>query len=170
MQQQGFTLVELVVTMAVLVTVSMLAVPAFQSAVGNAQIRTVAESISQGLQQARVEAIKRNTKIKFTLDTNSSWQFGCDAITTACPEVISKKAASEGASAAVTVTADNYTAVFTGFGTRDPALQAGLSSVDVSHQAVGEQERRALRILLAAGGYARICDPAVTATGDARAC
>lgn len=170
LRQQGFTLIELVVTIVVLMAVSMLAVPAFQSAIGNSQIRTVTESINNGLQQARMEAIKRNSKIKFTLQTNSAWQLGCETITTACPGVISKKSASEGASANISVTADNYTAVFTSFGTRDPAIQAGLSRVDVTNSQVNSTDRRALRILLAAGGYSRVCDPAVTITGDSRTC
>ena len=41
MQQQGFSLIELVVTIVVLVSVSLVAIPAFQTAMGNAQIRTV---------------------------------------------------------------------------------------------------------------------------------
>lgn len=80
------------------------------------------------------------------------------------------ESASEGASDNIAVTADHYTAVFTGFGTRDPATDAGLSRVDVSHAQVNEQERRQLRILLTAGGHARVCDPAVTTAGDTRAC
>lgn len=92
MNQRGFTLVELVVTMVVLLAVAMLAAPAFQTAIGNAKIRTVAESIHNGLQQARMEAIKRNAKIRFTLSTSSAWQFGCEIETAMCPALISRKA------------------------------------------------------------------------------
>lgn len=170
MQVRGFTLIELVVTIVVLMAVSMLAIPAFQSSIGNSQIRTVAESIKNGLQQARVEAIKRNSKIKFTLQTNSAWQFGCEVVTPNCPADISKKNATEGSSADIAVTADKYTAVFTSFGTRDPSLLEGLSRVDITHSQIASGERRALRVLLAAGGYTRICDPAVAIVGDARTC
>lgn len=169
MQQQGFTLIELVVTVVVMMAVSMLAIPAFQSSIGNSQIRAVAESIKNGLQQARAEAIKRNANIRFILQNDSSWQLGCQTVTAACPAVISRKSASEGSSANITVTADNNTAVFTSFGTRDPAIQAGLSRVDVTNPQVNSTERRALRILLAAGGYTKLCDPSVAA-GDVRAC
>jgi type IV fimbrial biogenesis protein FimT len=170
MSQRGFTLIELVVTIVVLMAVSMLAVPAFQTAIGNSQIRTVAESIKNGLQQARVEAIKRNTRIRFTLQSDSSWQLGCETVTSNCPAVISRKNATEGSSGNISITADNNIAVFTSFGTRDPAIQSGLSRVDISNQSVNDNERRALRIVLAAGGFARLCDPAVTAEGDVRAC
>lgn len=177
MQQQGFSLIELVVTVVVLMTVSVFAIPAFQASIGNSQIRTVTESIKNGLQQARVEAIKRNARIRFTLQANGSWQLGCvnqvmaaDVASVACPAIISQKSASEGSSANVTIVADNPSVVFTGFGARDPAVANGLSRVDVSNNQVDQDERRALRVMLAAGGHARVCDPAVTAVGDIRRC
>lgn len=170
MSQQGFSLIEVVVTVVVLVSVSMVAIPAFQTAMGNAQVRTVAESIHNGLQQARMEAIKRNTKIKFTLDATSAWQLGCDVVTATCPALVSQKSASEGASQNITVTADAFATTFTSFGTRDPALATAMSQVNVSNTAVDSRERKALRILLSAGGYARVCDPAVTTAGDPRKC
>ncbi|MFD1122574.1 GspH/FimT family pseudopilin [Methylophilus flavus] len=172
MQQQGFSLIELVVTVVVMMAVSMFAIPAFQSSIGNSQIRTVTESIKNGLQQARVEAIKRNTRIRFTLQANGAWELGCvapaDAV--ACPAIISQKSASEGSSANVAIIADYPSAVFTGFGTRDPGVANGLSRVDVSSIQVARAERRDLRIILAAGGHARVCDPAVNAVGDIRKC
>jgi len=170
MQQKGFTLVELVVTMVVLVSVSTIAIPAFQTSIGNAQIRTVAESIHSGLQQARMEAIKRNARVKFTLQTNSAWQIGCVTEATGCPSLITQKAATEGSSSNTTVSADNSTAVFSGFGTRDPATPVGLTVVNITNAQVRAEERRALRVLLAAGGNVRVCDPAVTTVGDSRAC
>ena len=178
MQQQGFSLIELVVTVVVLMTVSVFAIPAFQTSIGNSQIRTVTESIKNGLQQARVEAIKRNARIRFTLQENGAWQLGCvaapdapaAAAAPACPVIISQKSASEGSSANVTIVADNPSVVFSGFGTRDPGVANGLSRVDVSSIQVAQDERRALRIILAAGGHARVCDPAVNVAGDNRRC
>ncbi|HSH88263.1 MAG TPA: GspH/FimT family pseudopilin [Methylophilus sp.] len=179
MQQQGFSLIELVVTVVVLMTVSVFAIPAFQTSIGNSQIRTVTESIKNGLQQARVEAIKRNARIRFTLQENGAWELGCvaapvgaaaAAAVPACPAIISQKSAYEGSSANVTIVADNPSVVFSGFGTRDPGVANGLSRVDVSSIQVAQDERRALRIILAAGGHARVCDPAVNVTGDNRRC
>lgn len=170
MPQKGFTLIELVVTIVVLMAVSTIAIPAFQSSIGNAQIRTVAESIRNGLQQARAEAIKRNTRIKFTLQSNSAWQFGCMTEASGCPALIVQKSAKEGSSDNITLSADSYTAVFSSFGTRDPATAAGLTVVNISNSQVSSNELRALRVVLNAGGNSRMCDPAVTETGDPRAC
>jgi type IV fimbrial biogenesis protein FimT len=177
MQSRGFTLIELVVTLVVLMTVSMLAIPAFQSSIGNSQIRTVTESIKSGLQQARTEAIKRNARVRFTLQSNGAWQIGCEAAlvsaesaSSACPKVITQKSGSEGSSSNITVTADNTTVVFNGFGSRDPAVANGLARVDVTNSGVNQSERKALSIVLAAGGFARVCDPSVTENGDERKC
>lgn len=170
MQQKGFTLIELVVTMVVLVAVSTIAIPAFQTSIGNAQIRTVAESIRAGLQQARAEAIKRNARVKFTLQTNSAWQIGCVTEATGCPAVIAKKAATEGTSSNTTVSVDSDTAVFSSFGTRDPASAVGLTVVNITNSQVSSDEQRALRVVLAAGGNSRVCDPLVKEAGDSRAC
>lgn len=170
MLQKGFTLIELVVTMVVLVTVSSIAIPAFQTSIGNAQIRTVAESIRAGLQQARAEAIKRNAKVKFTLQTNSAWQIGCVTESANCPALITQKKAVEGSSANTTVSADNNTAVFGSFGTRDPATATALTVVNVTNSQVNATERKALRVILGAGGNVKVCDPSVTVEGDSRAC
>lgn len=170
MQQKGFSLIELVVAMVVLVAVSSIAIPAFQTSVGNAQIRTVAESIRSGLQQARAEAIKRNTSIKFTLQTNSAWQIGCVTETANCPVLITQKKAVEGSSTNTTVSADNNTAVFGSFGTRDPATPVALTVVNVTNSQVNSSERKALRVILSAGGNVKVCDPSVTVEGDSRAC
>lgn len=170
MRQQGFTLVELVVAMAVLIALATVAIPAFQTSIGNAQIRTVAESIHSGLQQARMEAIKRNARVKFTLQTNSAWQIGCVTVVTGCPALITQRSATEGSSTNTAVSADNYTAVFSSFGTRDPATAVGLTVVNVTNTQVKSEERRALRVVLAAGGNVKVCDPAVSTVGDPRAC
>jgi type IV fimbrial biogenesis protein FimT len=169
MHSRGFSLIELIITIVVLMSVSMLAIPAFQSSIGNSQIRTVAESIKNGLQQARMEAIKRNTRIKFTLGADSSWQFGCEVVTAICPATIARKSASEGSSGGISVVADSRTAIFNGFGSREPIVQARLARVDVTNSQVNQNERRALSVLLNAGGNTKLCDPKAP-IGDIRAC
>lgn len=156
--------------MVVLIAASSIAIPAFQTAVGNAQVRTVAESIRDGLQLARAEAIKRNARVKFTLQSTSAWQIGCVTPATSCPATISQKSASEGSSGHINVTANNFTAVFSGFGTRDPASQTGLTIVNITNTQVKSEELKALRVTLGAGGNVKVCDPAVSIVGDPRAC
>jgi type IV fimbrial biogenesis protein FimT len=168
-KQQGFSLVELMIGVTVLVTLTSLAIPSFKSSIGNAEIRTVAESVKNGLQLARLEAIKRNTEIKFTLTTDTAWEYGCNTASSTCPAKINSKNAKEGASSniSLTITTGN-TVIFNSLGLRD--TESTISRVDISNTNLTTTERKPLRITVSAGGSAKVCDPAVTATGDPRKC
>jgi type IV fimbrial biogenesis protein FimT len=61
----GFSLIELMIVVSIIIITSSIAVPSFKAWIQNTQIRTAAESIHGGLQKARTEALKRNTNIFF---------------------------------------------------------------------------------------------------------
>lgn len=168
--QHGYSLVELVVGMAVLVGLAMLAIPAFNTSIANSQIRTIAESIHNGLQLARMEAIKRNTKIKFTLSSDSSWQYGCAVVATSCPAIVGSKSGGEGSGSGIVVSFNANNVTFSSFGSRDLSASSSLSVVNISNNNTSSSEQRALRVVLSAGGIARVCDPAVATAGDPRKC
>lgn len=65
----GFSLVELMVGVSILAVLLALALPSFSEWIRNNQVRTVAESLREGLQLARSEAIKRNTRVRLQLVT-----------------------------------------------------------------------------------------------------
>ena len=67
--QQGFTVIEMTVVMVVLALMLALAVPNVGGWLRNIRIRNQAESIQNGLQQARAEAVRRNTPVSFWLVT-----------------------------------------------------------------------------------------------------
>jgi type IV fimbrial biogenesis protein FimT len=62
---RGFTLIELMVTLAVIVVLLLIAVPSFQSFRQRAALRGSAEEAMSMWQQARFEAAKRNSMVKF---------------------------------------------------------------------------------------------------------
>jgi type IV fimbrial biogenesis protein FimT len=64
---RGFSLVELIVGMAILGVLLAIAMPAFSNWLRNARVRTAAESVQNGLQLARAEAVRRNTTMRFQL-------------------------------------------------------------------------------------------------------
>lgn len=173
--QAGFTLIEMMIVVAVMGIVIAIALPSLNVMIANTQIRSVAESVRNGLQVARTEAVKRNESVRFTLNANSSWQIGCVTVVADldgdgqadCPAVITQKGVREGGGNAVTVVGAGQ-ATFTSLGTL-AALPAPLAQVDITstNTAIGT---RPLRITLGAGGNARMCDPSIVAVGDARAC
>lgn len=63
----GFTLVELMVTLAVLAIVLAAAMPSFSGMMQNSRIGNAARGYQVGLQTARTEAIRRNVPVDFVL-------------------------------------------------------------------------------------------------------
>lgn len=121
----GFTLVELMIGITILAILLGIAVPNFQTWFQNIQIRNAAESITNGLQRARAEAVTRNTTVRFQFTNNLSatcalstistnWVVSQDnpvnscnsaASDTVAPRLIQTRAASEGSLNAVVATA-----------------------------------------------------------------
>ena len=64
----GFTLVELMIGLAIAGLLLMLALPSFSLWIADAQIGNAAESIASGLRYAQAEAIKQNSQVEFLVD------------------------------------------------------------------------------------------------------
>lgn len=162
----GFSLVELMIGVAILAILAGLAMPNFQTWIQNSQIRNAAESITNGLQRARAEAVARNANVTFALGADSSWTIS--VVTPA--SVIESRSANEGSKnvtrtelpvGATTITFNNFGGVVANV----PA-SASLTQVDLA--AVGGTQN--LRVTIGVGGNARMCDPNLAAGSSPRAC
>jgi type IV fimbrial biogenesis protein FimT len=166
---KGFSLIEMMVAIAIIGIALSIAVPSFTDFIGNTRIRTVAESLRNGLQLARAEAVKRNAIVIFTLNDDTSWNVGCAVVTATCPATIQAKSAKEGSSDAITLTLTGNNIVrFTSLGTMDPSVVGQLTQVDIDNSELSSSKD--LRITIGAGGSVRMCDPNISATTDARYC
>lgn len=67
---QGVTLIEVLISLALMTLLLALAAPSYQEWIQKAQIRAQGESIVNGVQLARSEALKRNTTVHFRLVTD----------------------------------------------------------------------------------------------------
>jgi len=83
----GFTLVELIVAVSVLVILVTVAVPSFQSSLDKRRLIGAAEQVYSDVQWARGEAVRLNKKIVLTFKNSgtTNWCYGMhDAITPTC--------------------------------------------------------------------------------------
>jgi len=164
-QSFGFSLIELMVGIAILAILLSIAVPSFQAMIINSQVRNASESIANGLQKARAEAVARNANVSFVLGaaaagTYTSWTVNQVSDGT----VIESRNSNEG-SAKVTRTvapANATTVTFNSFGRVvdvTPLTRVDLTATDST---------KSLRVTIGVGGNIRMCDPSVTS--DARGC
>ena len=169
--QIGLTLIELMVTIAIASILMMLAVPSFKNLLANYQIRTAAQAMHDGLQLARVEAIRRNERVIFTKDAQSGWTITVESDSS----VVQARPHTEGSSAVtVTVTPSAATKVtFDGLGRVKPNTGATASItqlvMDVPTTMLAAADSKELRITVSTGGAVRLCDPNA-ATGTATSC
>ncbi len=73
---QGFTLIELIVTLIIIVILTLVAIPLFTSLIQEHRVIGQAENLYYSLQYARSEAVKRNATIYVSFSTGSSWCYG----------------------------------------------------------------------------------------------
>lgn len=72
----GFTIIELIVALAILAILVGLATPSFQRAIAQQRLRGVADEIRMALTLARSEAIKRNASVSILPQASGDWGAG----------------------------------------------------------------------------------------------
>lgn len=191
MRQRGFTIIEAVITITVAGLLVAAALPSAGAWIRNSRIRTAAESISNGLQQARNEAVRRNQSVSFYLvsdadpvsmtdacalsSTSSGWVIGINSPAGRCATdrdaFVAVRPAGDGASGLSVAALDNTaaaatTVTFNGFG--QISNPSAISCIKVRNTMAADS--RPLLIAVNPGGQVRMCDPAVTDANDPRKC
>lgn len=182
--------------LAIIASLFGLAAPSFRDWIQSSQIRTAAESIRNGLQLARAEAVRRNTTVGFSFTTtldgscalstaDSNWivsmgnptadlpgNCGNAPSDTGTPRIIQSRAAAEGSSNVV-IAADRSNIIFNGLGRIVPVPGSDIN-IDISNPVGGTCANvggpmRCLRVAVSLAGQVRLCDPG-RATGDPQGC
>lgn len=172
-KSSGFTLIELMVVVAVIGILAAFSLPSYTQMIQNTRIKTAAESIQNGLQVARAEAVKRNQPVQFDLrGSDSAWTICVAPASGACPatdnaSTIQSRGAGEGSSTDIDVAVNNAGPyVFNSLGVPAPT-----ANFTIDNTAISENDSRELRVVLGAGGSVRVCDPNLNAAGtDPRRC
>ena len=163
--QRGFSLIELMITLAIVAILATVAAPSFKVILANAQIRTASQALQDGLQLARVEAIRRNARVIFTIGTQSTWTVSVESDTS----TVQTRPYTEGSAAAtVAVTPAGATQVtFDGLGRVKANADASSSitqlDIDVPTTLIPASASREQRVTITSGGAIRLCDPNVIA-------
>jgi len=196
---RGMTIIELMIGLAIVAIVLFVAVPAFTIFLQNQQIKNAAQTVMQGLNTARAEAIRRNQTVRFQFVSNLT--AGCALSTSSlawvvslanpagnceatpgdmgtAAQIIEKRSATEGTRNVVVAATGGDTVTFSGLGRLSGG---GMTQIDFSnstgtceHLDATNGTMRCMRVQIAPGGEARMCDPKVVAPTppaiDPRAC
>lgn len=158
----GFTLLELLVGIGIIAFLLLMAMPSIQVFLLDTKIRAAAQAYYDGAQQARSEALRRNTDVSISLsDSNRGWSIatGGTTILVKAPE----------SAARLTVTALATEVTFNGLGNASAANTVKFMPGAAS-QCLASGPQRCLQVQVSQGGQVRLCDPSITTAGDNRKC
>lgn len=191
---RGFTLVEMVVVLAVFGLLLMAAVPSFSSYAANNNLRNTAELFYSAAQKARAEAIRRNDTIELVLTNDTPPASGAANVGTAvmslvesangtnwvirapnalgADRLIDSKVATELGGGTITLNAGGTTKIqFNGMGETTSA-----STVMVQFRHASQNTDcllsggvRCINVRISGGGKVRLCEPNQPTT-DNRSC
>jgi len=196
LRQRGFTLVELMISIALLGLLMALAAPSFSTWIRNSQVRSMSQTLANGVRVAQSEAVRRNRQVVFFLtnaqpglaataaENGVNWVIRWiplpgDTVTAAAPanEPFVEGGAISDVGGGVGVTGP-AAICFNAQGRRVAATAAttgvtgAVCTVDAdeplaSYVVERAGASRALRVTVSLGGQVRMCDPARTLSADA---
>jgi type IV fimbrial biogenesis protein FimT len=191
MRARGFTMVEIMVALAIVAMLLMFAAPNAATWIQNTRLRSAAESVASCLQTARLEAIKRNTVVscQMTDTTSSAWNVCLyDAVNNVClaaQPVLANRDKSEDngittlgldttASPSATALAPGNnvpgSTTFDSFGRLAATAPNNAMRVDIRNVQLAAADERRLVIYISLGGQIHMCDPKVPFATNPQGC
>lgn len=163
---RGFTIVELLVTIAIFALLAAMAVPTLRSVMANTRIRAAGQSLQNGLAMARNEAVRLNTQVEFVMTANG-WSIQRVSDGGLLQQASGKERASGITLARTPAASDRVT--FDAFGrvlAVNPTTSTNtITQVDIRATSTsGLSGHRPLRVELSPSGVARVCDPSAAST------
>jgi type IV fimbrial biogenesis protein FimT len=184
--RQGFSVIELMIGLVVLVILVSIGAPAFSTFLNNNQIRTATNAIQTGLQLARAEAVSRNATVFFSLTdgvtntcglstSGSTWVVSLanptgrcgDTLNTNPTQIIQIRPGAETRKAVITSNRSQIS--FNGLGRASAAIDMCIGLTADEGECAGVGDERRLRMTVAVSGQIRSCNPALSSS-DPQGC
>jgi type IV fimbrial biogenesis protein FimT len=181
-RKEGFTLIELMVALAIFGFLLVLAGPQLALLLGNAQIRNATDALVNGVQQAQATAIRGNTLARLVVDPTTQtggWRIlmTLDGLESSPPNPIQVYALADGApKASITpLPPDARQITFDGFGRVVPNVDgtSTLTCLKVDNVGFAAGTARRLNVAITDQGLnvgTKICDPDPNVAGQPQAC
>lgn len=170
-RQKGMTFIELMTTLSITSVLAAVATPSFTGFLRNTEVRGSSESMLQGLQFARTEAIRRNRQICFDWSgTGTGWVVASSCVnapgSVPADQIIQSQPNREGSIVSVVALspAGSQRVTFNGYGRVTPNVTGGASITQIDITSTAARIQR--RILVSAGdssGRVFVCDPSAAA-------
>jgi type IV fimbrial biogenesis protein FimT len=179
--QRGFTLIELMISLALFALLLALAIPTYVNFLANSQVRNAAESMLNGVLLAQTAAVNGNTQVQLVVTpgtgAGTGWQIAYvnpDTSVGPGPQPPAPYALVDGSpQAAIATTPANATEItFDAFGRiiPNPDTSQTISCINVTNAQLAAS--RALRVVVSNANQTtgtKLCDPAVAVT-EPQAC
>jgi type IV fimbrial biogenesis protein FimT len=199
MRQRGFSLIELMVAVTIMALLIVAAMPSLGTWLENTRIRNEGDSIINGLQTARAEAVRRNQNVSFwlvhltdpaTLDnactvstagTDGSWVVSVANPAGHCADdprsttnnaagvVVARAMGSDSTHVSVAAVRSGGVAAYSVTFNGFGRVAGSGSITEIDLDGTGGSTYRRLNVMVSTMGSVRMCDPLVTGT-DPRKC
>jgi type IV fimbrial biogenesis protein FimT len=166
----GFSLIELLIVIAVIMILTLLSIPNFADWLQNSRTRSVAESLQNGLRFAQAEAARLSRQTTFTTVT-PNWTVDFVPVPAAGdPTLTTLRTSPIGNLDNVTIALTPAGTVigFNSFG-RAFSVASGVFTplaADASFLVANSNGSRTLKVLISPSGKVHMCDPAKTFAAD----
>jgi len=187
-RQGGMSIVEILVAIGIIALVIGLGAPSALVWIQNLQIRNAGEAVLNGLQTARLEALRRNTTVAFEVtDPNSvAWHVCLFDLTslTCSPGDLATGDPSGQVNARLGVETQftdfgnpldggvnvPQLVAFDSFGRVSPQSPTNIARIDIRNPQLSLSDERRLSIAITVAGQVRMCDPALNKNLNPQGC